>query len=246
MDLQAARSRVRFFINEPSAAQWTDAKLDELIVSANREVYSDICARTVDYFHKEVRVTYPASTVSIVLDTATDEAAAPATVGRWVRLLAIFELDTQAVPSSTNIPTLMPVAEHVTDLYQSSVVGPNEDPWNQVITSDKQWKLYGRNLFLYPFDDATVNLWVHLIPQVFDPTANAHELLSIDAGTTGELSEYHDIIPMLAAIDILMNVGEESSDLRTRYARKFQSLIETLGLQQQSQSPSRVTDLHVR
>jgi len=246
VDLADARARVRFFVNEPSAAQWTDAKLNNLIVAANREIYSDICARTVDYFYKRVRVTYPGNSVSIELNDTDDQSTAGPVlkVGRWTRVIGLFELDEQADPSPTNGASVMPVAEDIIELYQGSVTGPAEDPWTQIAGGSRQWKLYGRNLFVYPMSSTDLFLWIHMVPVVFDPIADANQLLSLDSGTTGELLEHHDIIPMLAAIDILVNVGEDSTDLRSRYVRKFQTLVDTLGLQQQSQAPSRVTNQH--
>jgi hypothetical protein len=39
-------------------------------------------------------------------------------------------------------------------------------------------------------------------------------------------------------------VGEDSTDLKSRFSRRFQTMIDTIGLQQQSQAPTRVTNAH--
>lgn len=237
MNLGEARTRVRFFINEPTAAQWTDADLDGLIVAANREVYADIVARTIDYFHKTVRVKYTPGLVSLDLAAATDLDAGGA-VGNWSRIIAIFKLQSDADPSSTNVPQVVPVAEDMLSLYDSGRVGPSEDPWNNIITSGGTYKVCANKLFVYPFSATDEYLWIHFVPRVTDPSVDGSTLLD------GYLTQHHDIIPMLAAIDILMNVGEDSTDLKSRFSRRFQTMVDTIGLQQQSQSPTRVTSAH--
>jgi hypothetical protein len=239
MNLGEARTRVRFFINEPTAAQWTDADIDGLIIAANREVYADIVARTIDYFHKTVRVKYTPGAVFLDLAAATDLDAG-GTVGNWSRIIAVFTLQSDDDPSTSNVPQVVPVAEDLLSLYDSGRVGPNEDPWNNVITSGGSYKVCANNLFLYPFNSEDQYLWIHLVPRVTDV------VVGVDAGNLldGYLTQHHDIIPMLAAIDILVNVGEDSTDLKSRFSRRFQTMIDTIGLQQQSQSPTRVTSAH--
>tara|TARA_R110002020_G_scaffold444640_1_gene656275 strand:- start:197 stop:910 length:714 start_codon:yes stop_codon:yes gene_type:complete len=237
MTLTEARTRVRFFINEPTAAQWTDTELDGLIIAANREVYADIVARTIDYFHKTVRVKYTPGLVSLDLAGAEDLDAG-GTVGNWSRIIAIFKLQSDADPSSSNVPQVVPVAEDLLSLYDSGRVGPDEDPWNGVINSGGSYKVCANMLFLYPFSDSDEYLWIHFVPKVTDPSGGGSVLLD------GYLTQHHDIIPMLAAIDILMNVGEDSADLKSRFSRRFQTMVDTIGLQQQSQSPTRVTSAH--
>ena len=237
MDLEDARGRVRFFINEPTAAQWTDADLNGLIIAANREVYADIVARTIDYFHKTARIKYESGEVKVDLPGATDLENG-GTVGDWSRIIAIFRLQSDAEPSSSNVPQTLPVAEDMLSLYDSGRTGPNEDPWNNVVGTQGNYKVCADNLFVYPFSEVDQYLWIHFVPRVTDVSADADFLLD------GYLTQHHDIIPMLAAIDILVNVGEDSTDLKSRFSRRFQTMIDTIGLQQQSQAPTRVTNAH--
>jgi hypothetical protein len=237
MNLGEARTRVRFFINEPTAAQWTNTELNDLIKAANREVYADIVARTIDYFHKTVRVKYPAGSVSIDLAAATREDGG-ATVGNWSRIIAVFRLGSNDSPSSSNLPQVVPVAEDMLTLYDTGLTGPNEDPWTNIVSVDNNYKICANELFLYPFSDEDQYLWIHMVPRITDLVDDTSNLLD------GYLTQHHDIIPMLAAIDILMNVGEDSSDLKSRFSRRFQTMIDTIGLQQQSQAPTRVTNAH--
>jgi len=245
MNLGDARTRTRFFINEPSAASWTNAQIDSLLVAANRKVYNDICARTVDYFHKEVRILYPTSSPHITLDTVTDLITTPSLVGRWVKVLGIFEINSDADISDNNTPDLLPVEEHIVDLYNLPHSGIEEDPYNQAGSSaGHSYKILGRRLFVYPLYTTAQHLWIHMLPPVHDPAADAELLLSIDGGTTGELLDHHDLIPMWAAVEAMLSVKADASEHEKLYWARFRTMIDILGLTQQGQTPPRVSNAH--
>lgn len=246
MNLTAATTRVRLLVNEKSAAQWQDAEVQGFIKEANNEVFSAIAMSTVDYFHKRVRVTYPAETFGLTLDTATDNIAAAA-VGRWERILAVFALPNNAAASSTNKPVRVEVAEGLTELWNDTDTS-FEDPYTQDgnLTGLLRYRINQRSLILAPYQKQEKYLWIHLIPRVFEPTTGAHNLLSVDSGTTGELEQHHDVICLIAAIDMLASIKQDTSHLQQRLLSKRTTMIQALGLQQQVQSSSRVVDVHSR
>lgn len=243
MNLGEARTLVRFYINEPAAAQWTDANLNSLIVSANNEIYSLIVTRATDLFLRTVRFTYAANATSLTLDTATDAITSTA-IGRWLKWLTLIQVESNADFSATNAPYRLDVSHKLWDLYERPVDVRFQNASANAGLGEFRWCLQGRKLHIYPIPPADIYLIAHIIPAVFAPTSDAHQLLSLDSGSTGELTEHHELIPMLAALKARINVDDDTQSLRQLYQEKRKILDELLGAMQQLAEPKRSTARH--
>lgn len=242
MTLAEARERVRLLINEKSAAQWSNDEIDDFIAHANAEVYSLICSATPDYFRKRVRVTYPSETFSITLDTATDSITSAA-VGRWEKILAVFALPSNDDISTANLPVPLEPATGLSELWANGG-SLAADPYlqDQSLVGVGYYLIQQRELIVSPLQTSDSYLWIHLVPSVHTPANDAEHLLSVDAGVTGELTQHHDFICHLAALDVLNSIMVQAPYLAQRMLAKRAVMYSALGFQQQIQAASHTVD----
>lgn len=242
MLLSEARTRTRFYLNEATAAQWADARLNELLVSANYEVFCFLVSRAHDLFIRDVRCTYTADALNITLDTTSEATAG--TIGRWLKVLDIFQLETNAAMSRTNPPYQMEQVSSLYNLYRSVRDTRNFGQTSSPGLGSFRFCLVGRKLYLEPVPEAAVFLWLHLVPLVFAPTSDLHHMLSVDAGVTAEFDEHVELIPMLAAIKAKIQVDDTTNVLQLLYAAKKRGTEDVVAALQSIMLPRKGTAAH--
>ena len=240
MNLGTCRTRTRFYLNEDVAAQFTDAQVNDMVVAANQEIYAWLVSRAPDLFLREDRVTWPANTVRLVLDTAVP--ADGGTIGRWLKIMTLFRLTTTGDVSTSNAPARLEKRDSLWELYDRFTTDQSTVSTTSTTGSNFRFAVVGRTLFILPIPTIDLYLWTHMIPVVFDPTADANNLLSIDGGTTAEYPEHHDLVAMLAALKCMCNTRDQGgmSTLSMLYMAKRKAAEETFGTLQNVMEPRKV------
>jgi hypothetical protein len=240
VNLGQCRTRTRFYLNEDVAAQFTDAQVNDMIVAANQEIYAWLVAHAPDLFLREDRFTWTANTVRLVLDTVVP--ADGGTIGRWLKIMSLFRLTSSGDVSATNYSSRLEKRDSIWELYDQHTTDAATVSASSTTGSNFRFAQVGRTLFMLPIPSIDIYLWTHMIPVVFDPAADANQLLSIDAGTTAEYTEHHDLIAMLAALKCMCNTRDQSGlgTLSMLYQAKRKAAEETFGTLQLVMEPRKV------
>lgn len=230
MNLGTARESVRFYVNEPVAAHFSDARLNALIVDANYELAALAMTKCQDTFVRVVRVNVPAGSQKLSNLNTVNDIDTTTPVGRWATILGVVLLADGAVASDPSdyldIP-LEPV-HYITNLWK-----PIEQQARYA------YKFLRRDMWLWPIPKQDLQLRIVIVPIVATPVVDADLLLSID-NVAVELPEWAELVPMLAALKAKAGVPDELAALSALYKLKLQTFTDSMGLTQQRQQPSRV------
>ena len=236
MNRGEARTRCRVYLNERSAAQWSDTELDDLLLEAEREVYEEIVAKAPQLFTKVARFTWSGDTFSIDLSAQLDSTAAA--LGDYWHVRALFTLEKNAAPGRTNQPIPFYPAQNMVDLWIDTHAA------NQVISSrnalGEQWLEDGGTMYIHPVPQNDRYLWIHLLPRLNVTSTDAMVLLSIDSGTSSPIVEMHELIPILAAVKALASVRDAPQSLGLIYKRRLDAALKMLGPTSNRMEPRRV------
>ena len=212
MDLSSARTRVRDYLNEQEAAEWSDAQLDRLIVQSNFDVYHILTDINPWLFAKNYRFAYGADATSVSLGSVTPSGGG--SIDSFEDVLAVFTLPSDASPSSSNSPIPVVQADHLADLYstRSDQVGTRRSA---------KWFVVEDDFYMSPFSTTQRTVWVWITPVVFSPSASGHHLLSTDAGSSGNYDQFHELIVLLSAARAKSCVDDQMSLIWGLYQHKL-------------------------
>jgi len=222
-----ARTRVRFYLNEPSAAQWTDAQLNELILESNVEWHERITFNAPWQVGAAKQYTWPANQFSASLSTAlgSDDIA----------VTSMFTLESSSAPGRTNKPHTIHPAQTLAELYSED----SHDSYQNKRTPYR-WFALGDTLYLWPISTDALYLWMHYIPVVHTLAADGDELLSIDAGASSYTTRANDLICMNAALKAKPQVEDSLNPLAQMYQVRQRAFLKTITATRQIMEPQRI------
>lgn len=253
MNLGQARSLVRMYINEVKAQTWTDAQLNSIIQEANREVYSRIVALCPQWFGLNVMFTWPANTPSLYLPTVTTLPVTipPTVVGNLTRVLGVFKLLTASSISATNVPMPLRSYADIPSLFNAPLfaqAGTSQAATNTAYSASQIYGycLLGPTMHIWPVPTQDITLSLYAIPTVNAPGADGDNLLvpGSSAGTT-QLTDYHELVPLLAAVKAKTAVGDQDGGLSATYKMRLESTERVLAISQTIQNPAQVRGVSV-
>ena len=233
MNRGQARTRARLYLNERSAAQWSDSELDDLLLAAEREVFEEIVSARGDLFTKVARFNWAANTFSIDLSATTDTSSAA--LGDYWKILGVFTVPDNADAGRTNMPNPLYSAVNLVDLY----IDAKSNIGDRLVDST-QWLEHGGNLYMNPVPSSDRYIWIVLMPKLNVTGSDSHVLLSIDGGSSSPIVEAHDLVAMLAAIKASSSVNAQPGLLAPTYTRRLKSLLKLLQSSANSMEPRRV------
>ena len=233
MNRGEARTRTRLYLNERTAAQWSDAELDDLLLDAENEVFEEIVFVRPDIFTKVKRFNLAANAFSVDLSTQTDTGGVA--LGEYWKILGLFVVPENSAAGRTNMPRPFYPAQSLVDLYKE----PRSSNYD-VKGSDEQWLEHGGSLYVNPVSSTARYLWIHLLPRLNVTSADGNVLLSVDAGSSSPIVQAHDLIPMMAAIKALSSVKDQPGVLATTYSMRRKALLNLLQSSTNAMEPRRV------
>tara|TARA_R110002020_G_scaffold291110_6_gene506595 strand:+ start:98 stop:799 length:702 start_codon:yes stop_codon:yes gene_type:complete len=212
MDLSSARTRVRDYLNEQEAAEWSDAQIDRLVVQSNFDVYHILCDINPWLFAKNYRFSYPSDSLSVSLGSVTPSGGG--SIDSFEDVLSVFTLTSDASPSSSNHPSRVVQSDHLADLYQARQ--------DRVGTRRAlKWFVVEDDFYMTPFSTDARTVWIWITPVVFSPSADAHDLLSTDGGSSGNYDQFHELIVLLSAARAKACVDDQMSLVWGLYQHKL-------------------------
>ena len=183
MNLDDIRTTARVLLGTLDTTNtWKDSVLNVLINTAQRSIWHKVLGYNPDLCATEGRVTYPANALSLDLETALS--------ANMERLMAVYALDENADPSSTNqTHPLGPVSLEEID---SPKWGGNLDyaVYASSVTPSAQFRfaMSGRSIILRPFPTTDTYLWVRYTAVPADMSC------ATDPVFGGELPGLHDLV----------------------------------------------------
>lgn len=187
MNLGEIRAQTRTFLNEPSAAFWTDAELNSLINTGQRKVYNAI--RNLTQYNFTTRVTF-----STVVDQAYYKLP-----GDLKSLKLVMRIDDE----NNEVPMDFAYWPHPSNW--SSQLGLSTD---QGGLPDGFW-IVGDSLRLVPTPSAIDSFRLYYEARLVD--------LAADADTPSADADYHDLMALWAAILARTKQSWPADDLKDIY-----------------------------
>lgn len=258
MNLGEARALVRLYINEPKAAHWTDAQLNQLISLANLDVFHQIVAQTPDVYTAFNQFLVPTNTQTLDFGDQRYVYLNNTKQSACTQVLCVaaskerFVLATQAnafgAPGTNTVP-LMPMTK-VVDLLTHS---PNPDGYSAGVNNGypTSYKIINNRVILFaPVPQQAFYLWMWFVPMLAENgtlTSDAAPLLQA-GGTEGANkwylpytpTPYDELVPLLAAIRAKVSVGDADDGLSALYRSRVDSMKNVLGSSLQRQTPQSI------
>ena len=245
MTLAEARALVRMYINEPKAATWSDAQLNGVIQEANREIYLRLVSICPQWFSLSSQIVWPAAVHRLNMPTKLDLTGVA--IGNIVRVLGVFSLPKQGIPSTDNRPCPLIPRTRISDLYSigttsvQSYAGQPGYATNTALYPSYQYTMLGPDMYIWEIPSSDLVLQMHYIPVVATPTLDTHNMLvpGLIANPV-QLADHHELVPLLAAVKAKTAVGDPDSNLSRIFDSRMDASKQSLAIDQQIQNPVQV------
>ena len=230
MNLGEAVTQTRLYINEKVPASWKDVELKRLIVDANYELAAMAAGLNQDLFARDRIYQIQPNTLKIgPLDQIAPVSGTP--IGLWQKVTGVWFL-------SKTYNTLEQAKNEVQAMEAVTNMGKMFDRNGR--ESPLQFKVRGRNLWIWPPQPTqSYYIYVSIIPVVNKPVNDSDPLLDFGEGSVGELPEWHELIPMLAALKAKSGQSDSMQPVATIYKAKLDAFSRAVAIMQQTMTPAR-------
>lgn len=225
MNRKQAVRRARAYLREPKTATWLDAQIEDLLDEAQTEVFYELVTSNAPIFMHFKEVTWEQNVreykQSVLFGANVAE------------FRAVLQKCTSGPVSRTNTMRAMMPLHEAKQLgwtpygYVSSFVG--EDDLG--IAPTYTYLVTGNRMILSPVPTTTIYLGVEA---VFEPNPLVADETEI---WDGELSQFHYIVAIKAAMNALVQTGDENvwQQFGDRYSKAFRIMQEYLSMTKQTQ-----------